>query len=59
MKHVVPAPQLLLYDGISSTYKDLPIIFRDWSDVDIPRFSRIVDDPNLNLIISLVNLETR
>lgn len=57
MKHVVPAPQLLLYDGISLTYKDLPIIFRYWSDIDIPRFSRIIDDPNLNLLISL--LDTR
>jgi len=38
---------------LSSTYKDLPIIFRNWSDIYIPSFSRIIDDPNFDLLIRL------
>jgi len=35
------------------TYKDLPIIFRDWSNADTPGFSRIIDYPNLDLTFQL------
>jgi hypothetical protein len=43
--------------SVSLTYKDLPIIFRDWSDIYIPCFSGVIDDSNFNLLISLASGE--